>query len=334
MRELYRALPPADEDPDAVAVIIGNRSYDKLPRSVTSYNDADAIYSFLTEHLGYRPDNIIDLGMPRRPIFERVFGAEPGFEGELARLVQSQPNAKVLVYYSGHGATDGAQNETYLLPVETEPYREEASGYKLSTLYANLAGLDVKSVLVLLETEYGRGPRRPCAAAEPARDEAERAAAGAGAGAHRARRLRSRAAHADRPDLRYRPVHALCDRGTCRRRRSSSGRQRRRRGSTAPRSMCLPRRSSISRRARRSACSSNRSILAPPRAWSPAHGARRRGPSRACTAPAADSRIAGQIIGGARENRFTRGQGFHTGPAGSEAISLEGSTDIGNLVWE
>ena len=43
VRELYRALPPAAEDPEAVAVIIGNRSYDRLPRSVTSYNDADTV---------------------------------------------------------------------------------------------------------------------------------------------------------------------------------------------------------------------------------------------------------------------------------------------------
>jgi hypothetical protein len=41
------------------------------------------------------------------------------------------------------------------LPVDAEPYREELSGYKLSTLYANLAKLDAKSVLVLLETEFG-----------------------------------------------------------------------------------------------------------------------------------------------------------------------------------
>jgi len=155
VRELYRALPPSPEDPEAVAVIIGNRSYDKLPRSVTSYNDADAVYSFLTEHLGYRPDNIIDVRDAKKADLERVFGAEPGLEGDLARLVQSQPNARVLVYYSGHGATDGAQSETYLVPVETEPYREEATGYKLSTLYANLAGLNVNSVLVLLETEFG-----------------------------------------------------------------------------------------------------------------------------------------------------------------------------------
>lgn len=156
VRELYRALPPGEEDPDAVAVVIGNRSYDTLPRSATSYNDADAIYSFLTEHLGYRPDNIIDLRDAKKADFETVFGAEPGVEGELARLVETRPNAKVLVYYSGHGATDAGQNEVYLLPTDSEAYREETDGYKLSTLYANLASLAVKSVIVLLETEYGR----------------------------------------------------------------------------------------------------------------------------------------------------------------------------------
>ena len=156
VRELYRALPPAAEDPDAVAVIIGNRSYAKLPPSGTSYNDADALYSFLTEHLGYRPDNMIDLRDAEKADLERLFGAEPGLEGDLARLVQSQPNAKVLVYYSGHGATDAVQSETYLLPVDTEAYRDEAGGYKLSTLYANLARLDARSVLVLLEMDYGR----------------------------------------------------------------------------------------------------------------------------------------------------------------------------------
>jgi hypothetical protein len=155
VRELYRALPPAAEDPEAVAVIIGNRSYNQLPRSVTSYNDADAVYSFLTEHLGYRPDNVIDIRDAKKADLERVFGAQPGFEGELARLVQSQPNAKVLVYYSGHGATDGAQSETYLVPADAESYREESAGYRLSTLYTNLAALDAKSVLVLLETEFG-----------------------------------------------------------------------------------------------------------------------------------------------------------------------------------
>jgi hypothetical protein len=155
VRELYRALPPMAEDPSAFAVIIGNRSYERLPRSVTSYNDADAFYAFLTEHLGFRPDNIVDLRDARKADFERAFGAEPGIDGDLARRVEARPDAKIVVYYSGHGATDEAQTETYLLPVDTEPYREAFGGYKLSTLYANLAKLKASSVLVLLETEYG-----------------------------------------------------------------------------------------------------------------------------------------------------------------------------------
>jgi hypothetical protein len=155
VRELYRALPPMPEDPGQYAVIIGNRSYERLPRSVTSYNDADAVYAFLTERLGFRPDNIIDLRDAKKADFERVFGAEPGIDGELARRVEAKPDTKIVVYYSGHGGTDETQTETYLLPVDAEPYREAVGGYKLATLYANLAKVKANSVLVLLETEYG-----------------------------------------------------------------------------------------------------------------------------------------------------------------------------------
>jgi hypothetical protein len=156
VRELYRARPPAAEDPDRIAVVIGNRSYEQLPRSITSYNDADAVYAFLTEHFGYRPDNIIDLRDAKKPDLEKVFGAEPGADGDLARLVEGVPNAKVLIYYSGHGVAGEGDAETYLLPVDTELHREAAGGYKLSTLYANLAALEAKSALVLLEMDFGR----------------------------------------------------------------------------------------------------------------------------------------------------------------------------------
>jgi len=156
IRELYRALPPAPEDPGAIAVIVGNGAYDNLPTAETARSDAGAMYFFLTEHLGFRQDRIIDLRNARRADFERVFGPVPGSDGELARLVRAQPDAKVIVYYSGHGATNSSHSETYMLPVDAEPYREERSGYPLSTLYANLAKLKAKSVLVLLESSYGR----------------------------------------------------------------------------------------------------------------------------------------------------------------------------------
>jgi hypothetical protein len=156
IRELYRALPAAAEKPGDIAVIIGNGAYDNLPPAESARNDAGAMYFFLTEHLGYRQDNIIDVRNAKRADLERLFGPVPGSDGELARLVRAQPGGRVIVYYSGHGATNSSHSDTYLLPADAEPYREERSGYPLSTVYANLAALKAKSVLLLLESEYGR----------------------------------------------------------------------------------------------------------------------------------------------------------------------------------
>ena len=156
IREFYRSLPPVpEEDDETVAVIIGNRNYEKLPPSETSANDAGAIRAILTEYLGVRQDNVIDLRDAKQGDLNALFGT-PRVEGELARLVRERPGAKVLVYYSGHGAADSDSGEAYLLPVESEPYREALTGYRLSTLYANLTAMGARSVLLVLEAEFGR----------------------------------------------------------------------------------------------------------------------------------------------------------------------------------
>jgi uncharacterized caspase-like protein len=156
IRELYRAMPTMPEDENAIAVIIGNTTYDNLPVAQTARNDAGAMYFFLTEHMGFRQDQVIDLRNAARADLERVFGPVPGSDGELKRLVQARPNAKVVVFYSGHGAVNATQDEAYLLPVDAEPYREERRGYPLSTFYTNLASLGADQVLVLLESSFGR----------------------------------------------------------------------------------------------------------------------------------------------------------------------------------
>ena len=156
IRELYRALPPTPEDPGAIAVIIGNDKYENLPPAETARNDAGAMYFFLTEYMGFRQDRVIDLRNARLADFERVFGPVSGSDGELARLARGQPDANVVIYFSGHGATNSSHSETYLLPVDAEPYREERGGYRLSTLYDNLAALKADKVLVMLESAYGR----------------------------------------------------------------------------------------------------------------------------------------------------------------------------------
>jgi hypothetical protein len=156
IRELYRGLPPAGTPENAIALIVGDRNYAAYPHDETAANEAGAIYAFLTEHLGYAPDNIIDVRDAKKLELERLFGAGEGADSTLSRLARAHQGANVVIYYAGLGATDEAQSETYLLPVDAERFREERSGYKLSTLYANLQKLGAKSVLVLLEADFGR----------------------------------------------------------------------------------------------------------------------------------------------------------------------------------
>src|SRR4029077_14446300 len=96
-------------------------------------NEAGAVFAFLPEHLGYAPDNVIDVRDTKKLELERLFGAGEGADSTLNRLAHAHPGANFIVYYAGLGATDEAQSEIYLLPVDTERFREERSGYKLST---------------------------------------------------------------------------------------------------------------------------------------------------------------------------------------------------------
>ena len=156
VRELYRDLAATPDDPAGIALIIGNGNYASLPARENALNDAGAVNAFLTEHFGFRQENVIDVRDAKKADLDRLFGAVPGEEGEIARRLKGRPGARLFVYYSGHGAVDAAQTETYLLPVDTERYRDERSGYPLKTLYANLERLDASSVLLLMEADFGR----------------------------------------------------------------------------------------------------------------------------------------------------------------------------------
>lgn len=59
-------------------------------------------------------------------------------------------NAKVIVYYSGHGIPNETEKSAYLLPVDGDGTRTE-SGYKLDDLYANLEKLSSSMVCVFID---------------------------------------------------------------------------------------------------------------------------------------------------------------------------------------
>ncbi|MGI9382274.1 MAG: caspase family protein [Methyloligellaceae bacterium] len=157
VREIYRALPPAEDRSGDIAVIIGNRRYrGDIPANETAQNNAGAMYALLTEHLGYRFENIIDLRDATMKDLARVFGTAESHEGDLWRKSRKRPEASVLIYFAGHARASADQKDSYLLPVDAVKHRESRTAYPVSQLYANLRKLGAKSMLLLLEAGFGR----------------------------------------------------------------------------------------------------------------------------------------------------------------------------------
>ena len=157
VREIYRALPPAEDRSGDIAVIIGNRRYrGNLPVNAAAYHNAGAMYALLTEHLGYRIENIIDLRDATLKDLRRIFGTAESHEGQLWQRLRKRPEASVLIYFAGHARASADQKDSYLLPVDAVKHREIRTAYPVSQLYANLRKLGAKSMLLLLEAGFGR----------------------------------------------------------------------------------------------------------------------------------------------------------------------------------
>ncbi len=125
------------DNADAVAVVIGNRSYKQTVPVDYAHNDAEAIRAYLIERLGYREGNVFLLKDATLNEFNQVFGTERNPQsGRLWRSVR-EGRSNVFVYYSGHGVPDLTTKQPFLLPEDGNPNQGE-SGYSLETLYRNL----------------------------------------------------------------------------------------------------------------------------------------------------------------------------------------------------
>ncbi len=160
------AVPAANKksraNPDAVAVVIGNKNYgDRVPPVDFADNDAEAMKRFLVNRLGVSEINIIDLRDAALAEMEAVLGNDRTYKGKLWRWVRPL-DSDVFVFYSGHGVPGMKDGREYLLPVDGDPDSPEISGYSAELLYRNLGQLEARSVTVFLDTCFsGESPSGP-----------------------------------------------------------------------------------------------------------------------------------------------------------------------------
>jgi hypothetical protein len=139
-------------NPDAVAVIIGNRDYvnDDVPPVDFALQDALSMKRYLMEVFGYDENNIIMLLNATQADFNGTFGTLESEKARLYNLVKAD-KSDVFVYYSGHGAPDIQENAGYFVPVDCDPSLVKFNGYSMNTFYQNLSKLPYRSLTVVID---------------------------------------------------------------------------------------------------------------------------------------------------------------------------------------
>ena len=142
----------AANNPNGVAVIIGNKNYaSSVPTVDYAHNDAKAIRQYVIDVLGFREGNIIDLRDATQTQLLSVFGNERTHEGTIWQYVR--PNkSDVVVFYSGHGVPGQKDQRGYLLPVDANPDTPEINGYPIDLLYKNLSKIKSRTTTLFLDT--------------------------------------------------------------------------------------------------------------------------------------------------------------------------------------
>lgn len=150
----------AAPNPDAVAIVIGNRDYAGrgIPRVDFAVRDAKSMKRYLVEGFGFSEDRVIlDTNVTSGRLSELFGSATDATASRLAELVSTKPagTVDVFVFYSGLGAPDGRPARKFLVPVDANAQRLRATGYAIDQLYKNLTTLKARSVTVAIDAGFG-----------------------------------------------------------------------------------------------------------------------------------------------------------------------------------
>ncbi len=138
---------------DAVAVVIGNKSYSRAEVPPVDYavRDAEAMRQFLVETFGFREENIIFEKNASYSTLQRIFGSERDAKGQLYNYMDPAKPSDVFVFYSGHGAPDPGSGTAYLVPSDADPQSIGLTGFSVKQIYNNLAQLPASSITVVMD---------------------------------------------------------------------------------------------------------------------------------------------------------------------------------------
>jgi hypothetical protein len=150
-------------NPNAIAVVIGNRNYESndVPAVDYAIRDAQTMKKYLVEAFGFNEDNIIYAEDAKVSKFLEIFGSPTDERGKLHNFVTTaREKPDVFVFYSGHGAPDLNTGKGYLVPSDANPNFIGQNGYPIEALYKNLAKLPIRSLTIALDACFSGGSEK------------------------------------------------------------------------------------------------------------------------------------------------------------------------------
>ena len=144
------SIQTKNKNPNAFAVVIGNKDYQSTKHVSFALNDAKTMKEYLINVLGYSEGNIFYLENATKSSFETYFGTKENPQGKLYNNIK-QGISDVFIYYAGHGAPGLKDNKGYFVPIDCDPQYVEQGGYSLDVFYQNIAKLEAKSITVITD---------------------------------------------------------------------------------------------------------------------------------------------------------------------------------------
>lgn len=146
-------IPEASaENKNTFALIIANENYTQVTKVPYANNDGFVFSQYCNRTLGIPERNI-------RFIKDATSGMLREAINWLADIIRVYgENAKVIVYYAGHGIPDEASRSAYLLPVDCSG-KDKQVCYKLDDLYQKLGSSEAERITVFIDACFSGSTR-------------------------------------------------------------------------------------------------------------------------------------------------------------------------------
>lgn len=134
------------------AVIIANENYERVPNVGYALNDGRTFKRYCNEVLGLPIDHI-------KMTEDATYGQMTELFGWLEQVSAAyKGEARVIVYYAGHGVPNANNGSAYLLPVDVSGNNTRAA-YSLNGLFQELGALQAKSVTLFIDACFSGSNR-------------------------------------------------------------------------------------------------------------------------------------------------------------------------------